>query len=81
MCAAPRFAKSAGTPDPLLLRLRQYPREVGGRCTDCRWLNICNGNTRTRAWADGDLWGPTGCYLSDAEIARTLPTLIPCSAR
>ncbi|TDR45994.1 heme d1 biosynthesis radical SAM protein NirJ [Pseudomonas brenneri] len=69
-------------PDPLLLRLRQYPREIGGRCTDCRWLGICNGNTRTRAWAGGDLWGPDpGCYLSDAEIARTPPTLIPCSAR
>ncbi|WP_339532680.1 heme d1 biosynthesis radical SAM protein NirJ [Pseudomonas mucidolens] len=69
-------------PDPLLLRLREHPRVVGGRCATCRWLGICNGNTRTRAWADGDLWGEDpGCHLSDAEIARTPPTLIPCTAR
>ncbi|MBH9395768.1 heme d1 biosynthesis radical SAM protein NirJ [Pseudomonas aeruginosa] len=56
-------------PDPLLLQLRQHPRPVGGRCTQCRWLDICNGNTRTRAWASGDLWGEDpGCYLSDQEI-------------
>ena len=67
-------------PDPLLLRLREHPRRIGGRCTDCRWLAICNGTTRTRAWADGDLWGQDpGCHLSDAEIARTPPRLIPCS--
>jgi heme d1 biosynthesis radical SAM protein NirJ len=56
-------------PDPLLQRLRQHPRTVGGRCAQCRWLAICNGNTRTRAWAEGDLWGADpGCYLSDTEI-------------
>jgi radical SAM protein with 4Fe4S-binding SPASM domain len=67
-------------PDPLLLRLRQHPRDIGGRCSECRWLAICNGNTRTRAWADGDLWGPDpGCHLSDDEIARQPPSLIPCS--
>lgn len=56
-------------PDPLLLQLRQRPRPVGGRCSQCRWLDICNGNTRTRAWAGGELWGEDpGCYLSDQEI-------------
>ncbi len=58
-------------PDPLLRQLRRHPRPVGGRCAECRWLPICNGNTRTRAWAAGDLWGEDpGCYLSDAEIGR-----------
>ena len=39
--------------------------------------------TRTRAWANGDLWGPDpGCHLSDAEIgvadgAYPLPQLTP----
>ncbi|MCP1506151.1 heme d1 biosynthesis radical SAM protein NirJ [Pseudomonas marginalis] len=67
-------------PDPLLLRLREHPRTIGGRCAECRWLPICNGNTRTRAWADGDLWGPDpGCHLSDAEIALQPCNLIPCS--
>lgn len=72
-------------PAPLLLQLRQRPRPVGGRCARCRWLSICNGNTRTRAWAAGDLWGADpGCYLGDAEIgmpddaSASLPT--PCSA-
>ena len=56
-------------PDPLLLRLRQHPRTISGRCGQCQWLPICNGNTRTRAWAMGDLWASDpGCYLSDAEI-------------
>src|SRR3546814_6920715 len=44
-------------PDALLQKLREHPRTVGGRCGQCRWLPICNGNTRPRAWADGDLWG------------------------
>jgi radical SAM protein with 4Fe4S-binding SPASM domain len=67
-------------PDALLQQLRQHPRAVGGRCGQCRWLSICNGNTRTRAWADGDLWGQDpGCHLSDEEIGvQPLPT-IPCT--
>ena len=68
-------------PQPLLLQLRQHPRAVGGRCGECRWLAICNGNTRTRAWAAGDLWAEDpGCYLSDAEIGLPTATQIPCRA-
>ncbi|WP_248797705.1 heme d1 biosynthesis radical SAM protein NirJ [Pseudomonas sp. MWU13-2105] len=66
-------------PDALLLRLREHPRAVGGRCAGCRWLGICNGNTRTRAWAEGDLWGQDpGCHLSDEEIGLPAPPGIPC---
>ena len=61
-------------PDPLLLALRQHPRPVTGRCGQCQWLAICNGNTRTRAWALGDLWAEDpGCYLSNAEIGVDAP--------
>lgn len=68
-------------PQPLLQQLRQHPRAVGGRCGECRWLAICNGNTRTRAWAAGDLWAEDpGCYLSDAEIGLPTATQIPCRA-
>ena len=68
-------------PQPLLQQLRQHPRAVGGRCGECRWLAICNGNTRTRAWAAGDLWAEDpGCYLSDAEIGLPTTTQIPCRA-
>jgi len=68
-------------PQPLLQQLRQHPRAVGGRCAQCRWLSICNGNTRTRAWAEGNLWGEDpGCHLSDAEIGLPTPQRIPCAA-
>lgn len=68
-------------PAPLLEQLRQHPRAVEGRCAQCRWLAICNGNTRTRAWAEGNLWGEDpGCYLSDQEIGLPAPHRIPSVA-
>ena len=68
-------------PEPLLIELRQHPRAVTGRCAECRWLSICNGNTRTRAWAEGYLWGEDrGCYLSDQEIDLPQPQCIPSIA-
>ncbi|HAW40292.1 MAG TPA: heme d1 biosynthesis radical SAM protein NirJ, partial [Pseudomonas sp.] len=68
-------------PAPLLQELRQHPRAVNGRCAECRWLSICNGNTRTRAWAQGDLWAEDpGCYLSDEEIGLPTPERIPSIA-
>ncbi|MEX3776438.1 heme d1 biosynthesis radical SAM protein NirJ [Pseudomonas sp. MYb118] len=66
-------------PDALLQQLRVHPRVVGGRCAQCRWLAICNGNTRTRAWAEGDLWGQDpGCHLSDEEIGLPPIHTIAC---
>lgn len=63
--------------DVLLNGLRQRPRAVGGRCATCRHLDICNGNTRTRAFQlTGDVWAEDpGCYLDDGEIgvADALP--------
>lgn len=67
--------------DPLLLQLREHPRQVKGRCGACQWLSICNGNTRTRAWAGGDLWAEDpGCYLSDEEIGVAFIPEIKCLA-
>ncbi|MEI6986030.1 MAG: heme d1 biosynthesis radical SAM protein NirJ [Rhodospirillaceae bacterium] len=59
------------TGNPILAALRQRPRPVTGRCAACRYLDICNGNTRTRAWRSvGDAWAEDpGCYLSDEEIS------------
>ncbi|MCC7166973.1 MAG: heme d1 biosynthesis radical SAM protein NirJ [Rhodospirillales bacterium] len=56
--------------DPLLAGLKQRPRPVGGRCAACRFLGLCNGNTRVRALKlGGDPWAEDpGCYLTDAEI-------------
>jgi Fe-coproporphyrin III synthase len=58
------------TTDPLMAGLRQRPRPVKGRCRECGFLDVCGGNTRTRAWQlTGDPWEEDpGCYLEDEEI-------------
>ncbi len=58
------------TSDPLMAGLKAHPRPVGGRCGQCRYLDVCNGNTRVRAYQlSGDFWAEDpGCYLTDAEI-------------
>jgi len=58
------------TSDPLMAGLKRHPRPVQGRCGACRFLDICNGNTRVRAeQVTGDPWAEDpGCYLDDAEI-------------
>lgn len=59
------------TTDPVMAGLKQSPRAVGGRCADCRYLGICNGNTRIRAYQlSNDYWAEDpGCYLTDQEIS------------
>ncbi len=61
--------------DPVLAGLRQRPRPLEGRCGDCRYRDICGGNTRVRAWQlTGNLWAADpGCYLSDREIGWSAP--------
>ncbi len=55
--------------DELLSKLKEKKKHVKGRCSRCRWLDICGGNFRVRAEAvHGDVWGPDpACYLSDEE--------------
>lgn len=57
--------------DPLMAKLKDKKQYVTGRCSTCRWLQICGGNFRVRAEAaTGDLWAPDpACYLTDEEIA------------
>jgi radical SAM protein with 4Fe4S-binding SPASM domain len=57
--------------DPLLAGLRDRRARLPARCRGCRFLDICNGNLRARAFAaTGDWWGADpGCYLTDDEIA------------
>jgi 12,18-didecarboxysiroheme deacetylase len=54
----------------LLGQLRNRKALLKGRCAECRFLDVCNGNFRVRAEAvTGDLWGPDpACFLTDAEI-------------
>ncbi|MBZ0091989.1 MAG: heme d1 biosynthesis radical SAM protein NirJ [Sulfuricellaceae bacterium] len=56
--------------DPLMAGLKQSPRPVKGRCGACAYLDICNGNTRVRAWQTSqDFWAEDpACYVDDEEI-------------
>ncbi len=53
----------------MLRRLREHPRRIEGKCADCGVIDICNGGSRSRAYAiSGDLWAEDpSCYLSDNE--------------
>ena len=55
---------------PILAGLKNRRRLLKGRCTACKWLDLCNGNFRARAAAaSGDLWAADpACYLTDQEI-------------
>jgi radical SAM protein with 4Fe4S-binding SPASM domain len=69
----------ADTSDPLMAGLKQQHRPLQGRCADCRYLALCGGNSRTRAWQlTGNPWAEDpGCYLTDAEIGVTdMPTRV-----
>ncbi len=56
--------------DPVLDGLKRAPRPLQGRCGACRYLDVCGGNTRVRAYqTTGNLWAEDpGCYLDDVEI-------------
>lgn len=58
------------TSEPLMGRLKDRQPYLTGRCGQCKWLDICNGNLRVRAEAvTGDVWAPDpACYLTDSEI-------------
>lgn len=58
------------TSDPLMAGLKVHPRTIKGRCGECQYFDICNGNTRVRAYQiSGDFWAEDpGCYLDDDEI-------------
>ena len=58
--------------DPVMAKLKDKKQYVKGRCSECKWLNICAGNFRVRAEAvSGDIWASDpACYLTDEEIGR-----------
>jgi Fe-coproporphyrin III synthase len=57
---------------PILAGLKDRKPLLKGRCAQCRFLSVCNGNFRTRAEArTGDFWqSDPACYLTDEEIGR-----------
>ncbi len=54
----------------ILTKLRKKPREISGKCKECAVLDICNGGSRSRAYAiSGDLWSEDpSCYLDADQI-------------
>ena len=53
----------------MLKRLREHPRKLEGKCAECGVIDICNGGSRSRAYAIyGDLWAEDpSCYLNENE--------------
>lgn len=56
--------------DPFMKELKRKELHVTGKCRGCRWLDVCGGNLRARAYADtGERWGvDPACYLTTEEI-------------
>jgi radical SAM protein with 4Fe4S-binding SPASM domain len=56
--------------EPLLQNLRNRKIHLHGKCAECQFLDICNGNLRVRAEAVyEDTWAPDpACYLTNEEI-------------
>lgn len=54
-----------------LMKLKNKRNYVTGRCANCRFLEVCGGNLRSRAEAAlDDMWAPDpACYLTDEEVA------------
>lgn len=60
------------TSNETLYNLRNRKRVIKGRCSQCTYFALCNGNFRARALAVfGDIWREDpSCYLTDEEIFK-----------
>lgn len=60
----------AGKSSDIVAKLRKSPREISGKCSTCKYIDICNGGSRSRAYAiHGDLWAEDpSCYLTNKEL-------------
>jgi radical SAM protein with 4Fe4S-binding SPASM domain len=58
--------------EPTLQALRNRTDHLEGKCSQCRFLDVCGGGFRVRAvQVHGNLWAPDpACYLTDEEISR-----------
>jgi Fe-coproporphyrin III synthase len=58
------------TSDEVMKKLKDRIPYIKGRCSQCKYLQLCNGNFRIRAQAVyADMWQQDpACYLSDEEI-------------
>ncbi len=70
------FSQIWGNPtDPRLQILRNRRCYLPERCQICKFVGICNGNSRTRAEAStGDWLGPDpACYIRDEDLGLAAP--------
>lgn len=62
------------TTDQIMAGLKNRKPLLTGRCSEknCRWVDVCNGNFRSRAIAVyNDAWAEDpACYLTDKEIGN-----------
>lgn len=73
------FSSIYGDDPPQILReLRDRQERLPERCRECAFLDVCNGNFRSRAEATtGDVWGMDPlCYLTDDEVELGLDPLL-----
>jgi radical SAM protein with 4Fe4S-binding SPASM domain len=58
------------TSEPIMRGLKDRKGLLKGRCGQCQYIDLCNGNLRVRAEAVfGDVWAEDpACYLTDEEI-------------
>lgn len=58
------------TSDPLMAGLKDRKKLLGGKCGRCTYVDICNGNFRSRAKAVyNDVWAEDpACYLTEEEL-------------
>jgi radical SAM protein with 4Fe4S-binding SPASM domain len=58
--------------EPLLKQLRNRKDHLKGKCQNCCFLDVCNGNLRVRPEAVyGDIWAPDpACYLTEKETQQ-----------
>lgn len=66
------------TSDPIMAGLKDRKGLLEGRCSNCRHLDICNGNFRVRAEATyGRTWAEDpACYLTEKEIDAAVLTAV-----
>lgn len=60
------------TSDPVMKALKNRKGLINGKCSQCAFFDLCNGNLRVRAEAYyGDLWQEDPqCFLTKEEVAK-----------
>lgn len=72
-----KFSGIWGRPtDPRLIILRDRYDYLPDRCRICRYVGLCNGNSRTRAEAATGDWlsCDPACYIRDDDLGLTMPS-------